>query len=789
MYTYNDVESMWANSSVKQRRGTLKEIGISLKYADYIFRNLPLEAKSTILNWINPQQNPERPPKEWWNKVWGQISYQYPRQRGETVRDYERFVSQVTAGIWWHRYNEETRNRLIQRYEVERRQKITRPKWTCPACDKPVSERDNDCPHCGLAFEIIRRKNSISQNPTARMTRKKKREIERIRKRFLFHQELGIGRIPPASATVTIVQAKKRRRKTKRDDTEALMDKIDWQIEEMKNPRKTPTRIMKIFTKDKKRLSSVVQSKPEESQQLLFPKPYPPMRTPVPKSRTTLKPACWECGYVLEEPGKCPRCGRMNYPSQPVIRPSSTTEVIVCPLCGREVIVPLGGSVVCSCGTYLKRTTTPSEELSGIIERLEEIEKDKNPTEQFDYTEALEGEGWAIGDYKDMISKSDSLTEQKTLKHILKEEQEHQDELLGLMREKNPLTPQEMEELASIRDSYLEEMANIDPFVDARRMAYLKGKAEALTNVLLTYDGQRQTQKEMGKNIPINKNPRRQQFGHITVITCPKCGNKKEVQMPWTTFYCYKCGYVIDKPTTKTDTGSGFVPGSRPKGPDKEGNPTPERDLGREMKNPRPKRNPPELKFRKGVAHCVDCVAYDSIGGICIDTGKPVLPLGAGCERIRIRPQLIVHCEKCKRRYLVPKHITEGSIRCECGQLVPVKRMVEKNPPTQKEVDSAAKSFETFHDFPAESAKKIKIPQPEVLVKIGEWPEVPYFSPKWKNKRKLNQTYHGKKGQMYTHEFEGKPGIVTFAPDKNDPTQGTILAWRRAKVKREGIVG
>jgi rubrerythrin len=1007
MYTYNDAESMWANSSVKQRRSTLKELGISLKYVNYTFRNLPLEVKSTILNWINPQQNPERPPKEWWNRIWEQIAYQYPRQRGETVREYEHFISQVTAGIWYHRYKE-TRNRLIQRYEVERRQKISRPKWTCPACDKPVSERDNDCPYCGLAFEIIRRKNPITPNPTARMTRKKKREIERIRKQFLFHQELGIGRIPPPSATVTVVQAKKRRRKKKGDDTEALMDKIDWQIEELKNPRKTPVRIMKIFTK-----KLVTSGKPDEAQELLFPKKYPPMRTPVPKSRTTLKPVCWECGYVLEEPGKCPRCGRMNYPSQPVIRPSSTTEVIVCPLCGREVIVPLGGSVVCSCGTYLKRTTTPKEEIGGIIKRLEEIEKSKNPTAErilerypidvrmrirmteailtekaggrpvyydttycevpqdtplpdirlttkekneivaavkshtfsdreieagidkwwpnywirwllekernplaySDYTEALEGEGWAIGDYKDMISKADKPYEIEKIRHIMKEEQEHQDELLGLMnKEKNPLTPQEMEELASIRDSYLEEMADIDPFEDPRRAAYLKGKAEALTNVLLTYDGQRQTQKEMGKNIPINKNPRRQQFGHITVITCPKCGNKKEVQMPWTTFYCYKCGFVIDKPTTRTDKGSGFIPGTRPKGPDKEGNPTPERDLAkypegiqeririleailtqraggvsffhdttlppvkrdvplpdikltakekkdiieaakkgefsslekeardyfsiksakdyirqfpdiirlleqgksveeisselilipefvknvhdtwirvmrREMKNPRPKRNPPELKFRKGVAHCVDCVAYDPLGGICIDTGKPVLPLGAGCEHLRIIPQLIVHCEKCKRRYLVPKRITEGTIRCDCGQLVPVKRNVEKNPLTQKEVDTAAKAFETFHAFPPQVAQEIKPPELSgALVKIGTLPEIPYFSNKWKNQRKLKQKYHGKKGQMYSHELD-KPGIVAFKPDKNDPEKGTIIAWAKARVKKEGIVG
>jgi rubrerythrin len=46
--------------------------------------------------------------------------------------------------------------------------------------------------------------------------------------------------------------------------------------------------------------------------------------------------------------------------------------------------------------------------------------------------EAIEGEGWAIGDYKDFISKTKNEKVRNILDHILKEEQEHLKELLEL---------------------------------------------------------------------------------------------------------------------------------------------------------------------------------------------------------------------------------------------------------------------------------------------------------------------------------------------------------------------
>ena len=65
----------------------------------------------------------------------------------------------------------------------------------------------------------------------------------------------------------------------------------------------------------------------------------------------------------------------------------------------------------------------------------------ENPLSYDDYKEALEGEGWAIGDYKDMISKADTEHERKVLTHIHDEEEEHVDELTDLMgckKKKNP---------------------------------------------------------------------------------------------------------------------------------------------------------------------------------------------------------------------------------------------------------------------------------------------------------------------------------------------------------------
>ena len=56
-----------------------------------------------------------------------------------------------------------------------------------------------------------------------------------------------------------------------------------------------------------------------------------------------------------------------------------------------------------------------------------------NPLAYEDFKEAAAGEGWAINDYAGMIAEADTDKERKVLTHIRKEEEEHLDELVGLM--------------------------------------------------------------------------------------------------------------------------------------------------------------------------------------------------------------------------------------------------------------------------------------------------------------------------------------------------------------------
>jgi hypothetical protein len=79
-------------------------------------------------------------------------------------------------------------------------------------------------------------------------------------------------------------------------------------------------------------------------------------------------------------------------------------------------------------------TPTVTEGGKGHVKfTFKEQYKPSGGTTYEDYKEAVEGEGWAIGDYKDMLSKARSDEEKEVLGHILKEEQEHLNELQSLM--------------------------------------------------------------------------------------------------------------------------------------------------------------------------------------------------------------------------------------------------------------------------------------------------------------------------------------------------------------------
>lgn len=49
-----------------------------------------------------------------------------------------------------------------------------------------------------------------------------------------------------------------------------------------------------------------------------------------------------------------------------------------------------------------------------------------------DLTSAIEGEGWAINDYKDKITRAKTLKEKRVLTHIMNEEKSHLGMLLRL---------------------------------------------------------------------------------------------------------------------------------------------------------------------------------------------------------------------------------------------------------------------------------------------------------------------------------------------------------------------
>lgn len=50
----------------------------------------------------------------------------------------------------------------------------------------------------------------------------------------------------------------------------------------------------------------------------------------------------------------------------------------------------------------------------------------------YNYKEQIEGEGWAINDYKGKIAEAKTENEKKVLTHIMNEEKEHLSELLEL---------------------------------------------------------------------------------------------------------------------------------------------------------------------------------------------------------------------------------------------------------------------------------------------------------------------------------------------------------------------
>jgi len=59
---------------------------------------------------------PERPPKEWFEKMKKRVKKQYPGRSEESI-------DRIVAGIWHKQYSKKTKERLTRRYESRKRTK------------------------------------------------------------------------------------------------------------------------------------------------------------------------------------------------------------------------------------------------------------------------------------------------------------------------------------------------------------------------------------------------------------------------------------------------------------------------------------------------------------------------------------------------------------------------------------------------------------------------------------------------------------------------------------------
>jgi predicted RNA-binding Zn-ribbon protein involved in translation (DUF1610 family) len=245
-----------------------------------------------------------------------------------------------------------------------------------------------------------------------------------------------------------------------------------------------------------------------------------------------------------------------------------------------------------------------------------------------------------------------------------------------LLPDSNPLTKQEIEELKSQIEAYRYEMDSINR--KSARYDYLRGKVEAVNQIVQVYDGTMNEQHEMGRWAK-HKNPK----PGMVEIVCPKCKRRWSIRTGYKDFHCPRCGYTIDRSERYRDKGGGikfgFIPGIRPK-------------------------------------------------------GNPGLP-------------------------------------------------------SRRDIDVAAESTMRFAGTDKARLVKISLPQGlqsnRVMSRLADFSGVLYFSNKWGRKE---QTYQGRRGQHYIHEFDKKnPGHVCWIPSKANSEHGFVLAWRRCRLTEHGI--
>jgi hypothetical protein len=436
---------------------------------------------------------------------------------------------------------------------------------------------------------------------------------------------------------------------------------------------------------------------------------------------------------------------------------------------------------------------------------------------------------------------------------------------------RNPLTKQEISELESLRDTFLEEMDSMDMSTknELCRHKYLRGQAEAINNIINTYDGRLNTPEEMGEWAKHKINPRRRR----RIMTNPRRIRglpqirAAELIAGLSPGFLYVVREVIDKNKPGIYDRYQLWP----------------MDMGVEVRDIRSHKIIFIIPYR--LAHRVDEIIEDieeryRYGKPKVVYQKALLhdykselePPIYEYEPIKTKygmlkkhmPKTVKPEQQVKNIILIrtstwaagyswlPGNFYRGWIGTEKGLkysipfrfmeqvyewleskgiilpqeitrqraiIVPAAPVLAKQPPTpqrpppipktsaeesyeygieknpggmpsQRDVEIAVRKAEEFHDAPPKRMIKIRIPKlNDVLVKIGMWPSVPYFSPKWGKK---NQEFAGKKGQLYLHEWEDSEAqrrkrLVVFSPDKKNPSKGWIVAWGRGRLTKHGI--
>ena len=182
-----------------------------------------------------------------------------------------------------------------------------------------------------------------------------------------------------------------------------------------------------------------------------------------------------------------------------------------------------------------------------------------------------------------------------------------------------------------------------------------------------------------------------------------------------------------------------------------------------------------------------------------LDAAGKLLPKGEDkirAEYERLLAQWLAHAETNPAGFL-PIMASAAIGGMASGMALAATSKAINNPeggyPTRKEIQTATRAWETFHQGRARSMRKVKVPvlEGQALTFLGNTTEVSYFSPKWDRKSQSRRVGRSKRtGQHYRHSIESSKsstGRVWFLPDKGNPKKGTVISTMPAKLTEHGI--